>query len=148
MLEMLPPPGQDVATVDDLRRELADVKVHQREVIAEALAPYVTKDDLSHYATKADLHRELRLLFTAQTVALAGVLGAAAAFFGWTRLPSRAWRPRPISSTRCASACTTTLTWPSPTCSARTDAASRPPPRTSMSRYSRTANSSASNGHA
>lgn len=92
MLEMLPPPGQDVLTREDVRLELE-----------RALAPYVTHDDLdralsplrqdlthlrqdlshlrqdlSHYATKADLYR----IFTAQTIALAAVLGAAAAFFG------------------------------------------------------------------
>lgn len=46
----------------------------------------VTKQDLretlSHYATKADLHREFVTLLLGQTVAMAGVLGGAEAFFG------------------------------------------------------------------
>lgn len=36
------------------------------------------KDDLLHYATKADIYR----IVTLQTLALAAMLGAAAAFFG------------------------------------------------------------------
>lgn len=130
MLELLPPPGADVATKDDVARlEAAIGRLETRfdaletrfgrlesrfggletrldgletrfdglesrfgslearfDGLENRVGGLVTKEEfdqaLSHYATKADLHRELRLIFTAQTVALASILGAAAAFFG------------------------------------------------------------------
>lgn len=97
MFELLPPPGVDAATKDDivaLRQSTSDdiaaLRVATQHDIAELRRDMVTKQDLreslshelSHYATKADLHREFVTFFLGQTVALAGVLAGAAAFFG------------------------------------------------------------------
>ncbi len=112
MLELLPPPGQDVATKDNIIELQAATKRHIDELQAatkrdidglqaatkrdiDELRQYmaanlVTREDLretlshelSHYATKSDLHREFVTFFLAQTAALGGLLAASAAFFG------------------------------------------------------------------
>ena len=78
MLELLPPSGQDVLTREDLRREMDGLRREMTSELEEVVRRDDLREELSHYATKADIYR----IFTIQTLALAAVLGAAAAFFG------------------------------------------------------------------